>query len=214
MKNIQRYVITGVLTIIPIWFTWLVFDLIFSHLTDFWKPWVEAMYGVTRSEYPILAQLLTNAWFQTILAVVLTIVILYLLGWLTTHVVGKRLLELFDHTINKIPVVHSIYNAAKKLIAALSQKPEGSQRVVLINFPSPELKTVGLVTYVFNDAKTGEEIAAVYVPTTPNPTSGYMQLVPVSKLVMTEWSMDEAMTFVLSAGSVVPENFPSLSGKD
>ena len=210
MRTTQRYVITGVLTIIPIWFTWLVFDFIFSHITGFWKPWVEAMSGATSAQYPMLAQWLTTAWFQTVVAVVLTILLLYLLGWLTTRVIGKKLLSIFDNAINHIPVVQTIYGAVKKLIAALSQKPGKSQRVVLISFPSPELKTVGFVTHVFNDAKSNEEIAAVYVPTTPNPTSGYMELVPLNQLIMTEWTMDEAMTFVLSAGSVAPDNFPSL----
>ncbi len=210
MKNVQRYVITGVLTIIPIWFTWLVFDFIFTHITNFWKPWVEAMSGATRVNYPLLAQMLTTAWLQTIVALILTIFVLYALGWLTSRVIGKRLLALFDNTINRIPVVQTIYGAVKKLIVALSNKPENLQRVVLINFPSPEMKTVGFVTHVFQDAKTKEEIAAVYVPTTPNPTSGYMELVAVSKLIMTDWTMDEAMTFVLSAGSVAPASFPSL----
>jgi uncharacterized membrane protein len=78
--------------------------------------------------------------------------------------------------------------------------------VVLIAFPSPDLKTVGFVTHMFKDSNTGEELAAVYVPTTPNPTSGYMEIVPINKLISTDWSMDEAMTFIISGGAVAPDH--------
>jgi uncharacterized membrane protein len=66
------------------------------------------------------------------------------------------------------------------------------------------MKTVGLVTRIFNDADTGEEIAAVYVPTTPNPISGYMELVPTSQLIMLDWTINEAMTFIMSGGAAAP----------
>lgn len=89
----------------------------------------------------------------------------------------------------------------------LSTKPAGTQRVVLIDFPSPELKSIGFVTRVFTD-KQGREVAAVYVPTTPNPTGGYLEIVPVSKIIATDWSMDQAMAFILSGGAVGPEDLP------
>jgi uncharacterized membrane protein len=74
----------------------------------------------------------------------------------------------------------------------------------LIEFPSRDMKTIGLVTRIFTDADTGDEIAAVYVPTTPNPTSGYMELVPTSRLTMLDWTINEAMTFVMSGGAAAP----------
>ena len=77
--------------------------------------------------------------------------------------------------------------------------------MVLIAFPNPNMRTVGFVTKVMEDYKTGQQLAAVYVPTTPNPTSGYMEIVPLADLISTDWSMDEAMTFILSAGAVAPD---------
>ena len=67
------------------------------------------------------------------------------------------------------------------------------------------MKTVGFVTRVMKDDVTGQELAAVYVPTTPNPTSGYLEIVPVEKLVSTDWSVEEAMTFIISGGAIAPE---------
>jgi len=93
----------------------------------------------------------------------------------------------------------------RKLIGVLQSQPENIKRVVLIAFPHPGMRTVGFVTKVLEDEKTGQKLAAVYVPTTPNPTSGYMEIVPLEDLTPTDWSMDEAMTFILSAGAVSPD---------
>ena len=70
------------------------------------------------------------------------------------------------------------------------------------------MKTVGFVTRTLQDQNTGEELAAVYVPTTPNPTSGYLEIVPVDQLIATDWTVDEAMNFIISGGAVAPENIP------
>ena len=110
----------------------------------------------------------------------------------------------FDAIINRIPLAHQIYGGAKKLVTSFQEKPEGVQRVVLINFPSPEMKTVGLVTRTLIDSDTGDTLAAVYVPTTPNPTSGYLEIVPIHKVTSTNWTVDEAMNFIVSGGAVAP----------
>jgi len=124
---------------------------------------------------------------------------------LASRVIGIRLIGLMDNILSRIPIVHTVYGSVRKLIKVLQSKPENIQRVVLIAFPSAQMKTVGFVTRVMSDAATGEKLAAVYVPTTPNPTSGYMEIVPVKDLISTDWSMDEAMTFILSAGAIAPE---------
>ena len=153
-----------------------------------------ALLGMTGMVYHALAP---NGWFT---------------GWLSRRVVGKRMLELFEHTLERVPLAKTIYGGTKQLLEALQTKPDGTQRVVLIDFPSPEMKTIGLVTRVLKDARTGEEVAAVYVPTTPNPTSGYLEIVPVDRLIATDWSVDQAMAFVLSVGAVAPDAaFPAVT---
>ena len=68
------------------------------------------------------------------------------------------------------------------------------------------MKTVGFVTKILTDKHTGQKLAAVYVPTTPNPTSGYLEIVPLENLISTNWSMDDAMTFIVSGGAVAPDD--------
>ncbi len=205
MRNIQRYLLTGALTVIPIWITWLVFEFFFSQLSSMGKPGAVTLARILQDYIPSLSHLLLEPWFGSIVAILLTLVVLYLLGWVASKVIGKRLLALFDNVMHHIPVVQTVYGAVRKLISVMQSKPENVQRVVLIAFPNPGMRTVGFVTKVMQDQNTGRELAAVYVPTTPNPTSGYMEIVPLEDLISTDWTMDEAMTFILSAGAVAPD---------
>jgi uncharacterized membrane protein len=77
--------------------------------------------------------------------------------------------------------------------------------VVLIDFPHEGLKTVGFVMRIFTDAKSGEELAAIYVPSALNPTSGFLEILPVAKLFFADISTDQAMTMIISGGAIVPE---------
>jgi len=157
--------------------------------------------------FPGAAGWLSQEWFQSIIAFIGTVIAFYVVGFATSRVFGQRLLDAFERLIGRIPLVHTIYGGTKKLMTMLSTKPAGTQRVVLIDFPSPELKSIGFVTRVFSDS-AGREMAAVYVPTTPNPTGGYLEIVPMTKLVATDWSMDQAMAFILSGGAVGPDKLP------
>ena len=214
MPHIQRYLLTGVLTVIPIWITWLVFEFFLRQLRSVGMPWVRALSKGVEKYAPQLAEWLLTPLFQSSLAVVLTLIALYILGWATTRVIGKRMIALFDWFMNKIPLVQTVYGSIKKLLAVLQQEPERVQRVVLIEFPSPRMKTVGFVTRILRDEHTGQELAAVYVPTTPNPTSGYLEIVPLDRLVSTDWTIDEAMTFIVSGGAVAPEHIHYSKGVD
>jgi len=80
--------------------------------------------------------------------------------------------------------------------------------VVLIDFPNRDMKVVGFVTRTLREEGTGRALAAVYVPTTPNPTSGYLEIVPVERLTPTQWTFDEAMAFIISGGAVAPDEMP------
>lgn len=202
--KIRRNILTGILTFIPILITVWVISFLVEVLVAIGSPFVRAYVDWLRIHSPTLAEGFSAQWFQGAISVAIVLAGLYVLGEIATAVAGRRLLAAFDYLMARIPVVQSIYGAARQLVASFQTKPNGSQRVVLIEFPSPEMKTIGLVTRIFNDAVTGEEIAAVYVPTTPNPTSGYMELVPMSRLVMLDWTINEAMTFIMSGGAAAP----------
>ncbi len=98
--------------------------------------------------------------------------------------------------LNRVPLVQAIYGSAKRFVAAFNARPSGVQRVILIELPSPDMRVISFITKTMTDVTTGIEVAAVYVPTSPNPTSGYVE---------TDWTLDEAMSFVVTGGTSAPD---------
>lgn len=206
VKRTPRYLILGVLTVAPLWVTWLVFNFIFTRLSRLGEPWVIGLARALRRDWPTVSEVLLQPAFQSALAVALTLVVLYAIGWTASKVIGQRVIHWFELQVQNIPLVAAIYGGTKRLLVAIKEKPSGVQRVVLINFPSSQMRAVGLVTRVIKDTDTGEDLAAVYVPTSPNPTSGYIEIVPVAHLVSTDWTIDEAMSFVMTGGATSPDH--------
>ena len=208
MQGITRHIIAGVLTIIPLWVTvwvvWIVVDL----LIDTGRPIVGGLARTLRPNYPQAADILLAGWFQSAFALVTTLVLLDILGRTANAVVGRRFLRLVNRVIDRIPLARTVYGATQTLIDALRGEGPGGggERVVLIEFPTPEMRAVGLVTRIFPAGEDREELAAVYVATTPNPTSGFVEIVPTSRLIWLDWTKNEAITFIVSGGAMAPDS--------
>jgi uncharacterized membrane protein len=213
IRSVGRYIVIGVITAAPLAITWLIIDFLFGQLSRIGRPWVSTIARAIPSEFPLLAAWLENEAFLSILAATAILAVLWALGWMTTLVIGRRLIGIVEALIGMIPFVDKIYQASKRFLTVARSSPEGERRVVLINFPSPDMKAVGLVTRVLTDADTGEELAAVYVPTSPNPTSGYIEIVPVRDLTYIDWTFDQAMSFVVTGGSNAPDTISYFAGR-
>lgn len=204
----KKYFISGLVTIIPLGITWWVLSFIFRQLVQAGLPLVNLLSRNISDEAPGLARLLLQPWFDNLLAASIVVIAIYLLGWAANRVLGAQFLHAVDRLIERLPLAKSIYGSVKKLVNVLQTKPENVDRVVLVDFPHRQMKAVGLVTRTLVDRNTGKQLAAVYVPTTPNPTNGYLELVPVEHLIATDWSMEEAMNFIVSGGAIAPDNIP------
>lgn len=209
--RIRSTLATGLLTILPLWITWLVFRFVLGLLAEIGSPLVAGLVNLLAAVAPAAAERLNSQWILYTLALVLTVLALYLVGWLARLVIGQRLIHLMEAVLERIPLVHTIYGGTKKLMSVLERKPGNLQRVVLIEFPRRGLKAVGLVTRVMTEEPSGRELAAVFVPTTPNPTSGYLEVVPTDELTPTDWTMDQAMAFIISGGAVAPDTMPGMT---
>jgi uncharacterized membrane protein len=207
LARLQRNILAGVFIVIPIWLTIWVINFLIDLLIEFGRPVTIRLATLVAPQLPTLAAVFQAVWFQDLVAIIIVLLGLFALGVIGRQVIGRRLLAAFDRVMDRIPLVQSIYGSARKLIQTVQTRPEGHQRVVLIEFPSPGMKAVGLMTRTFTDPATGVEIAAVYVPTTPNPSSGYVELVPTSTLTPLDWTVNEALTFIISGGAVAPESF-------
>jgi uncharacterized membrane protein len=200
-----RYLLIGFFTVAPLWVTWFVLDFLFSLLARTGAPVLRGLASGVRPLSAPLADWLLDPTVQYLMAALVTLGGLYAVGLVTSMVVGRKLLALLERLLARLPLVQTIYGGTKRFLETMRKPPATGQRVVLISFPSPEMKAVGLVTKVMSDPDTGRQLAAVYVPTAPNPTSGYIEIVPLDEVVQTDWSIEEAMTFVMTGGANAPD---------
>lgn len=208
-SDFRRHFVAGLFVLMPVMFTVWVLRYLFDALSDLGQPLVNSMLASMsfapgdRHRIERVRHLLEI--FKDAISFAMVVVLIYLLGWFTTKVVGRRLLGLFDFVIHRIPLAKGIYGTTKQLLSTFQSKPEGAERVVLIDHPTPDLKAIGLLMRVFKDAETNRELAAIFVPTAPSPTSGFVRVVPLSTVTNTTWTVDEAMRFLVSGGASGPE---------
>lgn len=208
MRNLRTWFLTGLLTLLPIWLVWVVVSVLFRLLSDLSRPWVAPILEGLADANPELFGWANHPWVLPLVALIGTLLIIVGVGALTRRVIGQTLLRWVEGLIARVPLVNVVYSSARKLLDLLQHPPGGTQRVVLIDFPHRDMKAVGFVTRTLREEGTGRELAAVYVPTTPNPTSGYLEIVPVEQLTPTDWTVDEAMAFIISGGAVAPHSVP------
>ena len=206
--SLKATLITGLLTLLPIWLTWVVVKFVFVVLSDISRPFTGPVLQRLADSNPAAWGWLTQPWVDNGIALVATVFVILLSGVMARRVFGQRMLRWMESLILRIPFASTIYGSARQLLNILQTKPDGTQRVVLVDFPHTEMKSIGFVTRVLREQGTGRELAAVYVPTTPNPTSGYLEIVPVEKITPTDWTVDQAMSFIISGGAVSPESIP------
>ncbi|HET6395420.1 MAG TPA: DUF502 domain-containing protein [Pseudoxanthomonas sp.] len=206
--SLQKLFLTGLLTLLPIWLTWVVVKFVFVLLSGISSPWVVPVSQRIAGSFPDSLGWFNALWVQNTIAMLATLLVILGVGVLARRVIGQRVLRWVEALIAKVPLANVIYTSARKLLDILQTKPGSTQRVVLIDFPHRDMKSIGLVTRVLREEGSGRELAAVYVPTTPNPTSGYLEVVPVELLTPTDWTVDQAMSFIISGGAVAPETMP------
>lgn len=183
-RHMRRTLGAGILVTLPIGITILVLKFLFDLLDGILKEPLTLLPG---PEIPGLG-----------LAVL--IILVYAVGMVAAHVVGRRLISIGHRVLEVIPVVKSIYGTTRSAVELLSSNNERRYSgVVLIDFPRPGLQSIGLVTSRMIDTN-GVEMLAVYIPTTPIPSSGFLVVVPSNDVTHTEMSVDDAMKVVISGG--------------
>ena len=149
-----------------------------------------------------------SAPYYRMAAVVSLVVFTTFVGWLARRVIGRRMITVTEDLISQMPLMNRIYPFMKEVSQTmLSGRKTMFQRVVLVEFPRPGTYSIGFVTSDTSgeaQAKMKEQVLNVFVPTTPNPTSGFLILVPPAQVVNFEMSVAEGMKLVISGGTVVP----------
>jgi len=140
------------------------------------------------------------------LGILLVLISLYLLGLAASNWAGKKAFGFVDLVTTRIPLIKTVYTLGKQLADALSLPEKGAfKRVVMVEHFRPGVWSVGFVTAVMQDRATGEDMVRVFIPTAPNPTSGFVVMLRASQVREVDWSVPEAMNSIISGGMVGPE---------
>lgn len=197
MKRLRRYLVAGILVWLPLGVTIVVVRFLIG-LMD------KTLVLIPRQYHP-------EEWLGIGipgLGVILTIILLLITGVLTANFVGRSFLKGWESLLDRIPVARSIYSAAKNFAEIVfSDSGNAFKKVLLVEYPRK-----GLYTLTFQTAneieeiqsRTGEDVVACFVPTTPNPTSGFIILVPKKDTIELDMEVDEAVKLVMSLGVVIP----------
>jgi len=199
LRHVQRNILAGIITIGPLFVTYLIFSFLFETLAKAGLPMVHLFEAIFPSDW------FQSPWVQSILAILLTLIVLYVVGRVTSLVVGRQAFSLFESMLERLPFVAKVYTSVRQLLDTMMAKKESSQRVVLIDFPIVGQKSIGFLTRTLSDTASGKPLAAVLVPNAINPTSAFLQILPIERVIETNLTMEQAMSMVMTGGAVGPE---------
>jgi uncharacterized membrane protein len=147
-------------------------------------------------------------WYWSLVALVLAMVLISVVGVLARYYIGKKVIDWTDRVLMRVPLLNKFYGAIKQVNDAFAGSKNSFKTVVLVQFPREGMYSVGFITSEPNDevqAKTKEKVVCVFVPTTPNPTSGFLILVPEDQVTKLEMSVTDAIKYIVSLGSISQE---------
>lgn len=210
LARARRLILAGVLLVLPlvitVWVVTLIFGLVNSTVSRVVAR-VLALVGVEDLSAPVWAIILPLTGLLVSVALLLGI------GLLGSHYVGRRMLASLEQLILSVPLVRAVYGGAKQLIGAFSSGGKGAFRdVVALEYPRRGVWVIGFVTSTFpawEGVPAGETMVNVFVPTTPNPTSGFLFVVASSEVRRLDLSVEDAIKMIVSGGLVIP---PRLAG--
>jgi len=197
VKSLRRGFLAGVLVILPLVATIVVLVWLFNSIDGLLSPVVELIFG-----RPV-----PGVGFAAIL------ILIYLAGIFATNVLGRTAIRYGESLLARVPMVREIYNTTRQILDSVMLSRKTSFReVVLVEFPRAGMRTIGFVTNRMQDS-SGQELLSVFIPTAPNPTSGFLEIVSADRVVPTSMPVDEAMKMIISAGMVSPAIIDSGTGE-
>jgi len=193
-RKLRGHFLTGILVTVPIGATILILLWIFNAIDGFLQPIIRLIVG--RS--------VPGVGFG------ITILLIYLIGVIASNVGGKKLIQYGEFLLEKVPLVRPLYSGIKQIVESFSKPAEkGLMQPVLVEFPRKGIWTIGFIT---NEILTqsGDTQLNVFIPTSPNPTSGFLQIMNEAEVIRTNISVDKALRMVISAGKVSPEEISDM----
>jgi len=156
-------------------------------------------------------------WYWSLVALALAVVLISGAGVLARYYIGKKIIDWTDRALMQVPLLNKFYGAIKQVNDAFAGNRHSFKTVVLVEFPGPGNYSVGFITSEQQgeiQQKTGRNLVSVFVPTTPNPTSGFLILVPEDKITKLDMSVTDAIKYIVSLGAISQESAPSAEAAD
>lgn len=191
--HVRKCFLTGVLTVLPLLITLLVFQFLFRVIRNLFSPLLMRFFPDT----PI--------WLKYWVTFSAVLILLYFLGLLTSHFLGRWFWTRFESVLMKIPLLRSVYSASREVVLIFAQpEKKGFREVVLVEFPRAGMKAVGFITGTVTD-EFGKLYYKVFIPTTPNPTTGFLEIVETGAAVRCNLSVEEGIKIIMSGGILGPQ---------
>ena len=194
LAKLRNYFITGIVVMVPIGIT--------LYLTKFFI-------SISPKLLPVGINPNTYLPFTVLgLEILLSIILIIVIGALSLSFIGKKILQIFNDILKKIPILRTIYTTIGQMTETLAPKQNDSKNVVLIEYPRKGTWAVGFATKENSGditRKTNKKLINVFVPTTPNPTSGFLLMFPKEDVIYLDLSFEEASKFIVSAGTSNPD---------
>ena len=190
MQQLKRLFIRGLLALIPLVATIYVLDFIFSFLDGFLDVFIRGIFGI---EIPGVGALTS-------------ILLILLIGFVVTNVVGARLIAYSEKLLHKVPIAPKIYFAIKQIIDAFSMQGKHSfSKVAMVEYPRKGIYSIGFIISACRteiQVAAGKKLINVFVPTTPNPTTGFLLMIPEDEIIILDMTVEDGLKLILSAGMV------------
>lgn len=200
-KDVRRRMITGLLLILPVYVTFFVVKFLFGFIGGTLSPVITKtlqLFGVA------LPKTSLDEFIITFLGLILTFISLYFIGIFAANFVGKSIISYFENLLTKTPIIKNIYSSVKQIIHAVSLPgKQAFKRVVLIDFPREGIKSIGFVTGATKH-NNDKKLISVFIPTTPNPTTGFLVFTSEDAVIDTNLTVEEAFKTLFSGGVLTP----------
>src|SRR5439155_26064025 len=199
--RLRRLFLTGLVIILPLLITIWLLRVLFGLVHGVSTPFILKVLSLLR--LPLVDDPGFSTYLAPLIGVSATLVLVLMVGALTTNFLGRRILQLFDRLMLRIPLIKGIYGAARQLLDALSRKTDTFQRVVMVEYPRPGLFAIGFLArenatlLPAGDRKKMPGFTLVFLPTSPNPTSGWLAAVPDREVIPLDMAVEDGIKMIV-----------------
>lgn len=197
MRHIRSRILSGLLLLVPLAVTVFVIQFVFGLISTYLNPlFAQLVQDLPSKCVPVVLP---------VISLVVFLFVLYFVGLVTAFVIGRKLLNLSEAIILKIPLIKSVYSLTKQVVDVFSSsKGYNFRSVVIVEFPRPGFKAVGFVTGTIQDID-GSALLKVFIPTAPNPTTGFLELIRAEQVQIVNMRVEDAFAMLISGGVISPE---------